>query len=160
MKKKTCTRCLIAKPVGEFSPSKISKDKRQPVCKICRRVDTRKDYHKHHEKRLYTRHLYRKNNKRFVALTSRAVRVNERAAEWGSKGILTALMLEYMFVDQSGLCYYCTKPLRKEWHLDHKTPFSRGGQNTLENVCAACPPCNRMKMSMTEDEYRMLGEST
>jgi len=38
--------------------------------------------------------------------------------------------------------------------LEHKTPLSRGGTHSRDNVAAACWTCNARKGSMTEGEYR------
>lgn len=50
-------------------------------------------------------------------------------------------------------CYYCGRedvPLEQE----HKTPLSRGGPHTRENVVPACRRCNMHKHTRTESEYR------
>ena len=46
---------------------------------------------------------------------------------------------------QDHRCYYCGK--RRKGHLtqDHITPLSKGGDNTLHNVIAACGSCNSRK---------------
>lgn len=49
-------------------------------------------------------------------------------------------------------CAYCgaSGPLE----ADHRTPLSRGGRHTLENLLPACVRCNRRKHTKTEDEFR------
>lgn len=43
-------------------------------------------------------------------------------------------------------CYWCQCRFRpSECHVDHITPISRGGKNTIENVCISCAPCNMKK---------------
>lgn len=39
-------------------------------------------------------------------------------------------------------CSYCGAPAD---HLDHIVPLARGGENTLDNLTAACGRCNRAK---------------
>ena len=39
---------------------------------------------------------------------------------------------------------------------DHRTPLSRGGLNTIENILPACQRCNRRKHTRTEEEFRAL----
>jgi 5-methylcytosine-specific restriction endonuclease McrA len=52
-------------------------------------------------------------------------------------------------------CYYCKRRGRKrDFHIDHKTPLSRGGSHALENLCLACAECNIAKHTMTEEEFR------
>lgn len=50
-------------------------------------------------------------------------------------------------------CYYCGQtPSRLT--LDHKTPRSRGGRATDDNLVLACDHCNYLKGSRTVDEFR------
>ena len=58
-----------------------------------------------------------------------------------------AILLEY---DYS--CAYCgtnNEPLEQE----HKTPLSRGGGYTRDNIVPACKPCNRQKFTKTYEEF-------
>ena len=49
-------------------------------------------------------------------------------------------------------CYYCgTYPAN---HVDHKSPVSTGGLDTLDNLVAACAACNLRKSNRTEQEFR------
>jgi 5-methylcytosine-specific restriction endonuclease McrA len=54
-------------------------------------------------------------------------------------------------------CAYCGAA--SSMHADHATPLSRGGDNHIENVRPACPPCNQRKHKLTEDEYRARREA-
>ena len=59
-----------------------------------------------------------------------------------------------------GICYCCgvvTTLGGKPWykgHLEHLTPVSRGGANTMENLRVACESCNLTKGAKTLDEFR------
>jgi len=54
-------------------------------------------------------------------------------------------------------CFFCVRPVpNKKRHIDHKTPISRGGKHTLDNLCCACEHCNCVKGDKTVFEYRML----
>jgi hypothetical protein len=54
----------------------------------------------------------------------------------------------------SNICYYCGKPLTiREKTIDHRTPLSRGGEDTYSNLVVACSKCNAEKDCMTEAEY-------
>jgi 5-methylcytosine-specific restriction endonuclease McrA len=60
---------------------------------------------------------------------------------------------------QLDLCFWCYTPLRDEsgrWRgtREHLTPLSRGGSDSIDNIVAACWPCNRDKRARTEGEYR------
>jgi len=49
MKTKVCSKCLIEKPVSEFTPYKIRKYGFRPECKQCRMIKQR-EYYKTHRK--------------------------------------------------------------------------------------------------------------
>lgn len=56
-------------------------------------------------------------------------------------------------------CRYCDVPL----HLfntvkDHKTPVSRGGSDSIDNLEPICWECNASKGSKTAEEYSYSGE--
>ncbi len=52
------------------------------------------------------------------------------------------------------LCDYCRMPLSFAASLDHRTPVSRGGRHTLDNLAVCCSRCNSIKGMLTENEYR------
>ena len=53
-------------------------------------------------------------------------------------------------------CQYCAKKFSlKELTMDHVVPVSRGGENTWQNVVAACAPCNTKKGDKTPRECGM-----
>lgn len=55
---------------------------------------------------------------------------------------------------QNGLCDYCQRPL-ESFHIEHKTPLSRGGTNWPHNLCLSCPRCNLRKHTLTAEEFRL-----
>jgi hypothetical protein len=61
---------------------------------------------------------------------------------------------------QMGLCFYCSISLRDErgrWRgtRDHLTPIAKGGTDNIDNIVAACWPCNKRKGNRTLGEYRV-----
>lgn len=53
-------------------------------------------------------------------------------------------------------CQYCGSKLKTdELNIEHIMPKSRGGQNTWENLVAACIDCNRKKGNRTPEEAGM-----
>lgn len=73
-------------------------------------------------------------------------------------GEFLALLLER----QSGCCHYCREPLRaskRQRHLDHRIPLSRGGAHTPDNLCWACQSCNLRKGALTEAEFLFARET-
>ncbi len=52
-------------------------------------------------------------------------------------------------------CYYCGTPLTLRGATkDHVVPIERGGLDDLFNTVPACWPCNHLKGTMTESEFR------
>lgn len=77
----------------------------------------------------------------------------------GAQGDHDATDIARQFSSQDGLCFYCATPLVR-FDLDHKTPLSRGGTNSPENLVCACRWCNRSKGAKTAEEFaatRMAG---
>ena len=65
-----------------------------------------------------------------------------------------------LFAWQEGRCHYCGeflytfyKPGRTPYHIEHKTPVTRGGSNNIENIALACPKCDGKKYNKTEKEF-------
>jgi hypothetical protein len=64
-----------------------------------------------------------------------------------------------VFSKSNGQCHYCEVKLdlHGDWHIEHQTPLSRGGPDRMENMVAACVPCNIKKGTKTEEEFRSTG---
>ena len=55
---------------------------------------------------------------------------------------------------QNGKCEYCGEVVGwKNMHIEHKTPKTKGGKETLENKCGVCGHCNSSKGNKTYEEY-------
>lgn len=76
-----------------------------------------------------------------------------RARKRGSGGALSKNIVSALLDRQDGKCIYCAIDLKLGKHLDHKTPLSRGGSNTDDNVQLTCPLCNMRKHAKTHEEY-------
>lgn len=50
------------------------------------------------------------------------------------------------------VCVYCGDQ-HGPFDLDHRMPWSRGGQNTVDNLAVACQRCNRSKGALTDLEF-------
>lgn len=67
-----------------------------------------------------------------------------------------------LFSQQGGLCFYCEEAMTLDMGLsnsctrDHRTPLSRGGANTVENIVGACYRCNHWKRDLFETEFRSM----
>lgn len=50
-------------------------------------------------------------------------------------------------------CWWCGKPIKGKWHVDHKFPVAKGGTDNPDNLCISCPHCNRSKSDKTPSEW-------
>ena len=73
--------------------------------------------------------------------------------------------LRELFETANGRCAYCGNPvtlhanrdtLRMQATCDHVTPKTRGGGEEQENLVLACWMCNKVKDTMTGEEFRYL----
>ena len=70
----------------------------------------------------------------------------------GAEGSFTKSDIEIIRAGQRDRCYYCGAALA-DYHIDHKTPLSRGGSNWPSNLAVTCPGCNTKKNTRTEAEF-------
>lgn len=59
-----------------------------------------------------------------------------------------------LYERDGGLCGLCNSPVRgNDFHLDHRHPRVRGGEDTRANLHVTHPACNLRKGALTVDEY-------
>lgn len=78
---------------------------------------------------------------------------NRRAQKKVGGGFVSSNDISALYQIQGGLCYWCSKPVDENYHLDHLIPLSRGGLHTINNVVISCPKCNVTKNNKTPDEF-------
>lgn len=61
--------------------------------------------------------------------------------------------IQRIMCEQDAKCAYCGELLSGQYHIDHKTPVSRGGTNSIENLHLTCPRCNMKKGAMSHEEF-------
>lgn len=72
-----------------------------------------------------------------------------------------------MFVQANGRrCHYCNRrasldlgPDDRPWHIDHKTPLARGGEDVEDNLVLACKRCNLAKGVQPYERFREFGRA-
>jgi HNH endonuclease len=63
-----------------------------------------------------------------------------------------------IFDASEGRCHYCSVTLEIDnFHIEHKTPKSRGGTNDRRNLVASCVGCNMKKSTKTAEEFQVAG---
>ena len=97
-------------------------------------------------------------------MTPREVRKShESMARRGSDTLGRGTLRKLHYEKQHGLCAApdCGSPLQAgEYDLDHKTPISAGGRDTLENTWLLCRDCHRAKTRMEQHGYDFFGAGT
>lgn len=123
---------------------------------------------------------YREKNKEVLAVRKRRYELENREAQresarlWRSKNrdkvnaadrrrrarirggrceVYDGSDVQEIWESQQGCCLYCGTPLFGSYEIEHMTPLSRGGSDTLDNLCLSCQPCNRWKYTKTADEF-------
>lgn len=107
----------------------------------------REYYTNNREKKLaYQREWQKKNPDKILAQGH-----TRRARKTG--GRFSTEQIYDLLVAQSWHCYYCKRPIVFAYHIDHKVPISRGGNNNISNIALACPDCNLRKFTKTAEEF-------
>jgi 5-methylcytosine-specific restriction endonuclease McrA len=116
-------------------------------------AERRDFYARHRDTELARLDAYRRANPH----VPRAAQQRRRAREVGADGSYSSREWIDLQIFYGCRCAYCDSggPL----HADHAIPLSRGGDNYIENIRPACPPCNQRKHKLTEDEYRARREA-
>lgn len=141
-------------------------------CKGCTKHDASANHAKHREREAARRRRYfllhesgsaehnrkRRENRRAKAehyLAKNFQYRHERQARLRKARVehVSREHLRLLFAAQDGCCRYCRRPLIGEKHLDHRQPLSRGGAHAPDNLCWACPDCNRRKSAKPEREF-------
>lgn len=86
---------------------------------------------------------WKKANREYV----RADVQNRRAMVLAASGRHSAKDISEIMALQRFKCANCAKSLKKEYHIDHRMPLSRGGSNDRSNIDLLCPKCNLAKSS-------------
>ena len=111
-------------------------------------ADNRMGYLRHREERLAQNAQYHRAHPE----VGRARWQNYRARRQSAAGSFTPAEWLVVVEMYGGRCAYCGSEGPLE--ADHRTPLSRGGANTINNILPACRVCNARKHRMTEKEFR------
>lgn len=141
---KTCSRCKENLTKSEFCKRARSRDGLSYVCKACSKSYMSQKYSTMDD--AARRMLWRSNNAAF--------RVRCQG------GVVERVCLEGIYSRDNGICYLCGKEVAvKDLEYDHKTPISRGGNHTSDNIGVTHKACNREKNTKTPEEYLAIGAS-
>lgn len=76
-----------------------------------------------------------------------------RAIKLGSKEHATQHDIDLQYKSQKGLCWWCGIELEGKFHVDHRIPLSKGGNDSPGNIVISCPHCNLSKNSKLSWEW-------
>lgn len=77
---------------------------------------------------------------------ARVQQQNSRAKKLGLPGVLTAMDIREIYVEQAGLCAFCARPFGDEIpEIDHWIAMNNGGSNNRDNIRLLHMGCNRTK---------------
>jgi len=97
------------------------------------------------EKKRQTDTRWRINNPEKAAQRNRISSRNHRAAKRQAQGFHTNKDIARIMEDQHWRCAYCRRLIRKNHHVDHIIPLSKGGSNWPKNLQLTCEACNFKK---------------
>lgn len=85
----------------------------------------------------------------------RITRLNYIARKKGAQGNYKKEDFLSLFNEGDQDCYLCGCSISQfDFHIEHKTPLSRGGSNEIDNIGISCMTCNVRKGNRTEEEFR------
>jgi 5-methylcytosine-specific restriction endonuclease McrA len=70
---------------------------------------------------------------------------NRRARQNNAPGTHTVAEFQAVLIGQSYRCFYCGCDISNGATEDHFIPLTKGGSNYIDNIRAACRPCNVKK---------------
>lgn len=150
IKVKECCKCKKMKPYSEFNKNKTRKDGYSSWCKECSKEYDKAYYSKNKKKRKAQIKRWREV-KKDDSLFNLKIRLSKQQ---GVRIDVDIDELCKMFLDNS-FCEYCGIELDETTvSIDHKTPLSRGGSKTIENLAFCCIDCNHLKHTRTYDEFK------
>lgn len=90
--------------------------------------------------------LWKAANPDAVRVNHQRRRARKRAAN-GTHNAGDLLAVRAAQTDKRGrlICWYCGKPIKREYHIDHFVPLAKCGTNDAGNLRIACPKCNMSK---------------
>ena len=154
---RTCTQCKKDFPnnLEHFYKQGTSL---KSICKECSCSNAMKYYLENKEKLQFGFYLYQKNNRD----KRRQIRRREKAK---LAGVLNDNWTDEQLISTYGTdCYICNEAIdfdapkqgedsEYSYWPDHVIPYSRGGDNTIDNVRPCHRVCNQNKNTKTYDEY-------
>lgn len=163
-----CKECIKAQTLQYYrdNPEKCKAQRKQYYnehlekhLENCRNwVERNPEKKKEIEKRYRDKHQKRCNesNQRWLNANpykKREYTLRRRARKHATKADYNSHDIEKLYNSQKGLCWWCGKKLNGNYEIDHRIPISRGGRDSLNNICCSCRKCNRSKNDKLPHEW-------
>ena len=157
--KNSCKSCEVAKSLVWNRRNKATKNQNNKKSRLrhlekARARDKRYSIEHKAQRLAYLRQWREKNQDRIKELKRSWLRANpekkrvqshrRRAHKLVVKNDLTHKQWQVILESYGSQCVYCGKAATEQEHI---IPFSRGGENTQDNVVPACKKCNTAKGS-------------
>ena len=101
------------------------------------------------ERRREARRAWRRDNQDKV----KAYNAERRIRAEGRGGSFTADDVGRMRKQQKNRCWWCRKPMKDKYTVDHRIALARGGGNDPSNLVLCCVSCNSRKQTKTPEEF-------
>lgn len=148
-----CFKCGKEKTLDKFLVNKKCSRGHERKCKECAREDKVLKFTFEPEKekkyKQQKKEWYENNKELCFERANASIHKRRKWAQLNGRNYLTAEQIRE--VKSTGMCYYCKGTFNK-LSIDHVIPLSKGGENTLENIVAACLECNKRKNAKLVEE--------
>lgn len=167
---KACTKCNKILPLSKFRKDNSKSDGYYSSCRECASKKDHESYLKNPEKK-YEKVLeyqirtglikkYKPYNPKYYSSKEskrkkRARDLNRRMLKRkaDSKSKITSDVITNIIKKYDGKCAYCGEICVDNYHIDHKVPLVKGGDNEFDNLALSCPRCNLSKNDKTDIEF-------
>lgn len=147
---KRCNKCLVEYPYSEFRKQKSTRDGYTTYCKKCLNACSKAWVQKQGAAFKERQIQYTKNSLDKTLI----YRNNVRAKRLGLTGKVTYEEWMELKKRYGSRCLTCGKDAsQRTIGMDHITPLSKGGSNTIDNIQPMCRKCNGAKSTPW---YKML----
>ena len=114
-----------------------------------RRATSRRCYHANPSHYASANRMWRLNNRE----RDKERQHRRRARLAGAGGSYTKDDVKLQLKAQGNNCWWCGKPFKQKYQVDHRIPISRGGSNDASNIVLAHAFCNQSKKDKTPAEF-------
>lgn len=110
-------------------------------------------YRKHRGEILEQRRIYAKAHPEVSRRRNRKRRALKRNATIGNELEMAAWEAGWR-AKKTVVCHWCKRRVKPaDAHVDHVIPLSKGGDHTVDNLCASCASCNNAKHAKPPDVW-------